>query len=122
MADDIDTGSGRKSSIQKTITEIYNGLSNVSVVTAVADPMVNLSTEKGKIVVDISSKTDVKAFITQINLVDGDVISTLPTDYGDHHPVLEMHTRQVAASVEVLPNNIRTLARVASEIIDIVKD
>lgn len=116
--------SGETNRLKTTISNLYNNLVNVTVVTAIGDLGVQLTTndDNEKIAFTIPPQTKpVDAFVTQFDLLEGDIVSTLPTNYAEHPSVQELHHRNVETATKVLPENIESVVNAGREVIKLFK-
>ena len=107
--------------IKKTVATVFNSLANVQVITGVGDVTVTLQTGMGKIHSTVTHDGDeFTAFVTQFNLLDGDILTTVPTGYQNHDPVRSLHERNVRMGIATLPGNIGALVGAAESIIKLI--
>lgn len=111
---------GEKNRLKTTISNLYNNLVNVTVVTGVGDLGIELGTKGGndKIHVTVPELSrSIPIFVTQFDLVEGDIVTTLPVEYAEHQTVQELHERNVAMATRVLPENITALVNAGREVL-----
>ena len=96
---------------------------NVTVITAVGDTEVTLSTTDGRINAQVQADPAVlkSVFVTQFNLLEGDIIATAPKALDELDKVAELHSSNVEKAVSVLPSNIQALVNTAKEIIALIE-
>ncbi len=111
---------GEKNRIKTTISRLYNNMVNVTVVTGVGDLGIRISTtdEDEKFHLDIADQQQtLQAFVTQFDLLEGDIVTTVPDDYAQHPAIQQLHERNVATATRVLPDNITALVNAGREVI-----
>lgn len=103
--------------IRDSLKKIFNGLSEVQVVTIVQDLPVTVET------IDLRTKATfataggpVPALITVFNLIDGDVTNVIAPSLKDDADLRAFHTAQVDRSLAVLPANIEALVKLGKAI------
>jgi hypothetical protein len=117
--EDSRTKTTEKNRVKTTIANVYNNLVNVTVVTAVGNLQVDLTTQTGseKLHLTVQPGGVLRSFVTQIDLLEGDVLATLPDNFDELKSVQELHERNVEMAAKVLPNNIAALVNAGRELI-----
>lgn len=107
-----------KNRVKTTIAKVYNNVVNVTVVTTVGGVTANLTAAgEEKITVTLTSGGTPRAFVTQLDLLEGDIVTALPDDFADLPTVLALHERNVETASKVLPANIEALVNAGREVI-----
>jgi hypothetical protein len=93
----------------------------VRVVTIVGDVPVTFKSkggEKGTTVETTIEDVTIEkgALVTIVKLLDGDVTTAIPPAQVENAEVREMHAAQVAESLKVLPENIKSIVEIAKSI------
>lgn len=110
-----------KNGIKNTIARVYGSLVHVTVVTAVGGVTATLTAQDGeKIDVTLASDGTATAFVTQIDLLEGDVVSSLPENYDELQFVLALHEKNVELASKVLPANIEALVNAGRQVIKLI--
>lgn len=110
-----------KNAIKNTIARVYGSLVNVTVVTTVGGVTATLTAQDGeKIDVTLASDGTATAFVTQIDLLEGDVVSSLPENYDELQFVLALHEKNVELASKVLPANIEALVNAGRQVIKLI--
>lgn len=92
-------------------------LAEVKVVTLVGNVPIKFVTKGGATdTVLPESETNEDAIITIVKLLDGDVTTVIAEDLVGNADVRAMHAAQVAASLEVLPRNLKALVDIAKSL------
>jgi hypothetical protein len=100
------------------LQETLNNLTEVRVITAVGSVPVRIATTGGATSIDITDGEAVNAaIVTVIKLLDGDVTTIIADSLVDNAELRAMHTAQVAASLEVIPTHLKTLADLAHSLL-----
>jgi hypothetical protein len=108
-----------KNRVKTTIARVYDKLVNLTVVTTVGGVGVELYQEPGspRVLFRVNREKATSAFLTQMNLLEGDVTTSLPDNYAELASVQELHERNVTAAAKVLPDNITALVNAGREVI-----
>ncbi len=110
-----------KNGIKNTIARVYSSLVNVTVVTTVGGVTATLTAQDGeKIDVALASDGTATAFVTQIDLLEGDVVSSLPENYDELQFVLALHEKNVELASKVLPANVEALLNAGRQVIKLI--
>jgi hypothetical protein len=106
-----------KSDWQDAIWKAYNGLVNVRVVTMVGDVIVSARDENSRLNIKVEQDElgDHGVILTEINLIEGDVVNMLSTDLAGNAEIREFHAQQVEGAVTVLPANVQMFAKLVLE-------
>ena len=110
--------------IKRSLARIVDDLTTVRVITAIADPQVQVMkhpTEDKRTQVRIEINGKHSAFVTELDLVDGDVRTFLPTDHPDHPAVKALHEKNAEEASKVLIKNIEALGNAATAIIQAIR-
>jgi hypothetical protein len=103
-----------KSDWQDAIWKAYNALVNVRVVTMVGDVILSSRDENSRLNIKVE-QGDRSVILTEINLIEGDVINMLSTDLAGNAEIREFHAQQVESAVTVLPANVEMFAKLVLE-------
>jgi hypothetical protein len=108
---------GKPSSDPKgTIAKIFDGLVHATIVTAVGDVAVTITSGRSEPEID-TPKPITKAIVTIVDLIDGDITNVVSPELLDDTALRAFHTQQVEASLKVLPDNVRSLAELAKSLL-----
>jgi len=104
------------------LTKAKNALNNlveVKVVTLVGNLPVTIASKSGATETTLAAKdiTD-NAIITIVKLLDGDVTTVIAEDLLANTELRDLHTAQVAASLDVLPRNLKALVDIAKSLVN----
>jgi hypothetical protein len=100
----------------------FNDLVEVKVVTAVGDLPVTIDTVGDSTTTTLGKTTLAQgAIVTVVKLLDGDVTTVVPEALVGNAEVRAMHAAQVAASLDVIPNHLKTLVELAEGLVDRLK-
>lgn len=104
------------------IARIYEALANVTVVTVVGGTTVDLTQPTGeKIRAQVRTSEQAKPFVTQLDLVEGDLVTSVPADVEELPSVLALHQQNVNTAVSVLPGNLQALIDAGRQVIDLLE-
>ena len=122
----------RRSQSQSRIEKIRDTISNavtdlvcVRVITAVGDePIMVVRDEKSvhRTVAELKQGSLTQAFVTELNLLDGDTMAVEPKNYGDHEKLAELHTENVDRATKVVRDNIEAVVNAARAVIEVLQD
>ena len=97
---------------------IFNGLTEVKVVTIVQDVALDVSAGHGRTTASFKPfDQQVPALVTIFNMIDGDVINVVAPSLEDNAALRAFHTAQVETSLAVLPANVEALVSFGRAII-----
>ena len=97
---------------------IFNGLTEVKVVTIVSDIALDVSAGQGRTTASFKPfDQQVPALVTIFNMIDGDVINVVAPSLEENASLRAFHTAQVEKSLAVLPANIEALVSFGKAII-----
>ncbi len=97
---------------------IFNGLTEVKVVTIVQDINLDVSVGSGRTTATFKPfDQQVPALITIFNMIDGDVINVIAPSLEDNLTLRAFHTAQVEKSLAALPANIEALVAFGKAIV-----
>ena len=104
--------------IGEKLRAIFNGLTEVKVVTIVQDIGLDVSAGQGRTTASFKPfEQQVPALITIFNLIDGDVINVIAPSLEENAGLRAFHTAQVEKSLAVLPANVEALVSFGKAII-----
>lgn len=112
-----DTGGDRAESFLTTAKNALNDLAEVKVVTVVGNLPVTIATTGDSTTTSLAASdiTD-NAIVTIVKLLDGDVTTVIAEGLLANTELRALHTAQVAASLEVLPRNLKALVDIAKSL------
>lgn len=119
---EVGAGTARGDSAERFLTRAKNALNDlveVKVITLVANVPVSIVTKGDSTETTVATKeiTD-NALVTIVKLLDGDVTTVIPEALLGNAEVRALHSAQVAASLEVLPRNLKALVDIAKSLLD----
>jgi hypothetical protein len=109
--------------VQRTLDSLSRAmadLTTVRVITMIADSpvkVVNDAKNSERTVTEISLSGDHEAFVTEVNLVDGDLMAVVPSSYAEHQNVADLHAKNVARASKVVPENLEAAANAATALL-----
>jgi hypothetical protein len=105
--------------IPTTLRRIFNGLTEVRVITLVGEATVSISEVDSRTHSALTlSDESAAAIVTVFNLVDGDATNVIPPSLKDDPAMREFHSAQVERSLKTLPDNIAALIALGKTILD----
>ena len=104
-----------KNSVRRFVTD----LTNVKVVTVIEQsPVEYVFDDSGTRVIErLKEEKPVDAFVTEIDLVDGDLVHVVPPSYADHPEIADLHSKNVGRASNVVPANLKAMADAAQALI-----
>lgn len=113
-------GAGGRGGAEDFLDRARNALKDfveVKVVTLVANVPIKFTTTGGSTETSLGeSDTPDNAIVTIVKLLDGDVTTVIAEDLLANAELRALHTAQVAASLEVLPRNLKALVDIAKSL------
>ena len=104
--------------VLKTLAEVFNGLTEVKVITILGTPTVTVTEVNKRTTTTFTPPSGkVDAFVTVFNLSDGDATNVVSNKFIEDQTLRELHAAQVEKSLAVLPANIEALVKLAKAII-----
>lgn len=113
-----------RESFIRTLTRLFNKLTEVKVVTILGESTVTVTkSDSGGTTVDfVPPPGQVDAFVTIVNLLEGDAINIVSDEFVQNQELSDFHAAQVEKSLAVLPGNIEALVKLAKAVIDELDD
>lgn len=110
-----------KRDLQEKIVAAYNSLTLVRVSTVVADVELRLDDANHRLDVAPGDLDKEKTIITQSDLVGGDIVTIISTGLESNSELRQFHADQVAAAVQVVPANLKTLVDLFQQVVSVLK-
>jgi hypothetical protein len=110
-----------KRDLQDKIVALYNSLALVRVSTVVADVELKVRDSDHRLDVSPSDLDKEKTIITQSDLIEGDIVTIISTGLENNAELRQFHAEQVAAAVQVVPNNLKTLVDLFQQVVSVIK-
>ena len=104
-------------SFWKKVEQAVADLLEIKVVTVVGNVDVTISTTGDSTKTTVATQEKISdAIVTVVKLLDGDVTTVIAPDLVANADVRALHTAQVAASLQVLPSNLKELVGIGETI------
>ncbi len=121
VSDGATDAEATKRDLQDKIVALYNALALVRVSTVVADVELKVRDSDHRLDVSPGDLDQEKTIITQSDLVQGDIVTIISTGLENNAELRQFHADQVAAAVQVVPTNLKTLVDLFQQVVSVIK-